>query len=90
MYPDVTGLCDTCHRATMLFVYVVFKLVRHWALWKSDPANFLEWFGVWVGAEPYLSHGLLIWISLRVVLHNSFNEWHMGLLMRFLNVLFLI
>ena len=79
----VRGLPCCCF---MLF----FKLVRHWVLWKSDSANFLEWLGVWVGAEPYLSHGLLIWISLRVVLHINFNEWHMGRLMRFLNVLLLI
>ena len=36
-YQDVTGLRDTCQRANMLCVFCfAFKLVRHWALWKSE------------------------------------------------------
>ena len=53
-------------------------------------SKFLEWWGIWVGAELYLSHGLIVWISFRVVFHINFNEWHMGQLMKFKNVLFII
>ena len=66
----------------MLCNFVLFlNLLDIWALWESS--KFLEWWGVWVEAEPYLSHGLLAWISFRVVLHINFNEWHMGQLMGF-------
>ena len=37
--------------------------------------------GEGVGSDPYLSHGLLVWISFRIVLHINFNELNMGQLM---------
>ena len=38
-----------------------------------------------VGSDSYLSHGLLVWISFRIVLHINFNESNMGQLMEFWN-----
>ena len=38
-----------------------------------------------VGSDPYLSHGLLVWISFRIVLHINFYECKMGQLMTFWN-----
>ena len=56
-----------------------FLNVRHWASWKQNQQNphppvCVVGVGEGVGSDPYLSHGLLVWITFRIVLHIYFNE----------------
>ena len=41
--------------------------------------------GKGVGSDSYLSHGLLVWISFKIMIHINFNELNMGQLLTFWN-----
>ena len=71
IHNNVTILYDTCQRVTIFKLYTLgFMEIRV----SKIPPVCMVGVGEDVGSDSYLSHGLLVWISFKIMVHINFNE----------------